>query len=233
MSPRAHGELGLHHNARPQMSLHTKRTLHTRARGHGARGKSTTHRRTRTSRRRFPGFFAFSVRLHPVWSPTTIMGCAESKDAPAKPVERKPAAATPSQPKEQSAPSKPPPTAPEVAVPAQSPPSAPLPALASSLKKPATFNAGIYATSTDRRIQEVEFFRNIVKQTEEYVSVCECVCELSRRASRWRPGLACWLWCPPHDCTRCLVSFAAASWRCTRTASHFAVFLCVTVFVCE
>lgn len=91
------------------------------------------------------------------------MGCGESKDASAA-APRKPAA--PPEPKYQ---------APEV-IPAPKPAVVPQPAAAvaasvptpmSPASMPKRQNQAIYATSTDRRIQEVEFFRNVVKRTEE------------------------------------------------------------------
>ena len=58
----------------------------------------------------------------------------------------------------QTAPQRPSPTAQPIAT-----------SLAASLPKKATGNTAIYATSTDRRTQEVEFFKTIVKRTEECV----------------------------------------------------------------
>jgi hypothetical protein len=101
------------------------------------------------------------------------MGCGESKSADVQRGDpRKPVAAVEKgyEPPEVTIPTPiqaPKPLAP---APAPSPVTLPIPAsVSASLPKKTSSNQGIYATSTDRRTQEVEFFRNIVKRTEECV----------------------------------------------------------------
>jgi hypothetical protein len=100
------------------------------------------------------------------------MGCKQSTAAEAK----EPRARAPSQAEPKAQP--PPQRTEHVPVPAPAPvpvPTTPVPApaslptaVASTPKARTGGNAAIYATSTDRRTQEVEFFRTIVKRTEEY-----------------------------------------------------------------
>jgi hypothetical protein len=101
------------------------------------------------------------------------MGCGESKQSGVKAqLERKPASEastyTPPQP-----PQRPVEAQPVVQAPPQpllSTPVATSVPTGSLSKKAATGgNAAIYAASIDRRNREVEFFKNIVRQTEEYV----------------------------------------------------------------
>lgn len=99
------------------------------------------------------------------------MGCLGSKDEAAEPLTRKysdAGAPPPSGQKYQAPEIVPAKKASEASVGSQ-PQAASLPR--ASLPPRPSGNAALLATSTDRRIQEVEFFRNIVKRTEEYVEM--------------------------------------------------------------